>query len=246
MSHLADADVVVLAGGMGTRLRGVLGDNIPKLLAPISGRPYAEYLFDWLHGFGAARIILSLGHLATAIKDYVEAHPRDGLMFDTIVESEPLGTAGALRLVRSHLNSNTVFVMNGDSWIDADLEAFMTAHQDSKAPVTLMCADVSDAGRYGQIEIDKDGYVTAFCEKDPGAGAGLINAGMYAISERGWQIIEDLPGPSLERDVFAKAPARSLHTYNVGETAFIDIGTPESLIAATNIIGQNSAFGDTR
>lgn len=246
MPGLADADVVVLAGGMGTRLRSVLGDNVPKLLAPIGSRPYAEYLFDWLQAFGAKRIILSLGHLATAIKDHVEAHPRDGITFKTIVEDEPLGTAGALRLVRPSVQSSTAFLMNGDSWIDADLNALMDAHDKQAAPATLLCVGVEDAGRYGRIERDKDGYVSAFCEKQENAGPGLINAGMYAVSEAGWQIIDDLRGPSLERDVFAKAPSHSLYTFDAGQTAFIDIGTPDSLVAAADIIGQRKALGDSR
>ena len=245
MSRLADADVVVLAGGMGTRLRSVLGENVPKLLAPIGPRPYVEYLFDWLQGFGASRIILSLGHLATAIKDYVEAHPRTGLTIDTIVEDEPLGTAGALRLVRPHVRTQTAFLMNGDSWIDADLNALMVTHEKQAAPATLLCVGVDDAGRYGRIERDESGYVTAFCEKEENAVPGLINAGMYAVSEAGWQIISDLPGPSLERDVFAKAPAHSLYTFDAGQTAFIDIGTPDSLAIAADIIGQRKAHGDS-
>lgn len=244
MSRLADADVVVLAGGMGTRLRSVLGENVPKLLAPIGTRPYAEYLFDWLQGFGSSRIILSLGHLATEIKDYVEANPRDGLTFETIIEDEPLGTAGALRLVRPHVDTQTAFLMNGDSWIDADLNALMVAHENQSAPATLLCVGVDDAGRYGRIDRDTHGYVTAFCEKQTDAGPGLINAGMYAVSEAGWQIINDLPGPSLERDVFAKAPARSLYTFDAGQVAFIDIGTPDSLATAVDIIGQRKAHGD--
>lgn len=245
MSRLADADVVVLAGGMGTRLRGVLGDNVPKLLAPIDDRPYAEYLFDWLQAFGAKRIILSLGHLATAIQDYVDAHPRDGLVFESVVEDTPLGTAGALRLVRPNVQSTTAFLMNGDSWIDADLNQLMDAHHKQAAPATLLCVDVDNASRYGRIERDDDGFVTAFCEKEDTAAPGLINAGMYAVSEAGWKLIDDLPGPSLERDVFARAPSRSLYTFDAGQAAFIDIGTPDSLVAAADIIGQRKALGDS-
>lgn len=237
---LSETDVVVLAGGLGSRIRPVLGD-VPKLLAPIGTRTYLDYLFDWLTGFGAGRVILSLGHLSGSIVDYVAAHPRPGLTVETVIEETPMGTAGALRLVRPHIRAKTALVMNGDSWIGADLNAFVGAHESGGVPATLLCVQVPDAGRYGSIDIDQTGRIRAFREKQPDAGAGRINAGVYAFSAAAWRMIDAASGPSLERDVFALQPPGTLAAYDAGQVPFIDIGTPESLACAAAVIAGDRA-----
>ena len=113
---------------MGTRIRPVLGD-LPKILAPILGRPYLAYLLDWLERFGARRVVLGLGHRAQAVVEYLEdAHPASQIEVTTVVEPSPLGTAGAIRFARGALRSDPVLVMNGDSFTDADLCAFVDRH----------------------------------------------------------------------------------------------------------------------
>ncbi|MBO6520606.1 MAG: nucleotidyltransferase family protein [Rhodospirillales bacterium] len=237
---LSNIDVVVLAGGLGTRIQPVLGD-VPKLLAPVNERTYLDYLLDWLQGFGARRVILSLGHQATRIVDYVTAMPRDGMEIVPVIEDAPLGTAGALRHVRPHVQTGISLVMNGDSWIDADLGMLVQAHEAEGAPATLLCVRVPDAGRFGQIETDSAGRIRAFREKDPDAGAGLINAGVYAFGPEAWDLLADMAGPSLERDVFQTLPPSSLAAYDAGDVTFIDIGTPDSLARAARVIGGAAA-----
>ena len=244
MITLADTDVIVLAGGKGTRIRAAIGDDLPKLLAPIQGRPYLEYLFDWLQDAGAARVILSLGHLADVIADYVTAHPRAGLKVDTVIEAAPMGTAGALRLVQPHVVADVALVLNGDSWIDTDLGAFVGAHTAAGAGASVLCVTVSDVGRYGQVALDDDGRIAAFLEKQSNAGPGLVNAGVYAISQSGWDMIMGTPGKSLETDVFAQQPPGTLCAVDAGRVAFIDIGTPESLAQAADVIGKNKKMGE--
>ncbi len=234
---LSNIDIVVLAGGKGTRIQPVLGD-VPKLLAPIGERTYLDYLLDWLQSFGASRVILSLGHQATRIVDYVTTQPRDDLEIIPVIEEMPLGTAGALRHVRMHVTSETALVMNGDSWTGADLGALLLTHATSGAPATLLCVRVDDAGRFGQIEADDHGRIRAFREKDPSAGAGLINAGIYAFGPEAWKTLDNTPGPSLERDVFQALAPSSLAAYDAGNVPFIDIGTPESLARAVEVIGK--------
>jgi len=111
-------DVFVLAGGLGTRIRPVLGD-IPKLLAPIGRRTYLDHLLNWLRGFGARRVVLGLGVRAQAIVDYAQAHPIAGIEIETVVEPSPLGTAGAIRYARATMRSDPVLVVNGDSFAEA-------------------------------------------------------------------------------------------------------------------------------
>jgi mannose-1-phosphate guanylyltransferase len=228
---LEACDILVLAGGLGTRIRPVLGD-LPKLLAPIGGRPYLERLLDWFAHFGAARIVLALGHRADAVLDYLARHPVEGIAVETIVEPEPLGTAGAIGFARSTLRTDPVMVVNGDSFVEADLCAFMAAHRSSGAIGTLLCTEVDDAGRYGRVLIDDCGRICGFIEKDPTArGSALVNAGIYLFSKPLLDKIAAAGAASLERDVFERLPAGTLAGF-AGRFRFIDIGIPESLAVA--------------
>jgi NDP-sugar pyrophosphorylase family protein len=238
---LAALDVFVIAGGLGTRIGSALGDT-PKLLAPIAGRPYLAYLLDWLRRFGAKRIVLGLGHRAEAVVDFLgNTSAFDDLDIATVIEPRPLGTAGAIRFARPHLRSDPVLIMNGDSFADADLCAFIDHHQRAKAKATLLCVEVDDAGRYGRVEIDDEGRIRGFIEKDSNFhGTSAISAGVYLFSAALLDEIAKGEAASLEREVFACAPAGSFDAF-AGRFAFIDIGTPESLKAAERVIGGRPA-----
>jgi NDP-sugar pyrophosphorylase family protein len=231
---LAAIDVLVLAGGLGTRIRPVLGD-VPKLLAMVGGRTYLEHLLDWLVGFGARRVILGLGHLSEAVTEFLQAHPRSDLELSYVVEPRPLGTAGAIRLARRELHSDPVLVINGDSLADVDLCGMVASHQDGRPGGTILCAEVADAGRYGRVVVDRAGSIQGFVEKDPAfEGAALVNAGIYLLSATLLDQIEAGQAVSLERDVFERLPPGSLRAFTACRD-FIDIGTPESLARAATM-----------
>ena len=235
---LATLDVLVIAGGLGTRIQSALGDT-PKLLAPIGGRPYLAYLLDWLRRFGARRVVLGLGHRAQAVVDYLDRNKSsyDDLTVVTVTEPKPLGTAGAIRFARANLRTDPVLVMNGDSFADADLCAFVAHHRRVKAKATLLCAEVDDAGRYGRIDLDGEGRIRGFLEKDPGFhGRSTVSAGVYLFSAALLDEIAASSATSLEHDVFGAAPSGSLNAF-AGRFAFIDIGTPESLKLAERVFG---------
>ena len=237
---LEDIDVFVIAGGLGTRIQPVLG-NVPKLLAPISGRPYLAYLLDWLRRFGAARVVLGLGHQAHAVVDFLkhDAASRD-IAIEAVIEPQPLGTAGAVRFARRNLRTDPVLVMNGDSFAGADLCKFLEHHRSAKAKATLLCAEVDDAGRYGRVALDQTGRIHGFVEKDPAFhGVSPVSAGVYLFSAALLDEIAAGDASSLERDVFARAPAGSLDAFT-GRFTFIDIGTPESLALAGKVIGSDA------
>ncbi len=176
-------DIFVLAGGLGTRIRPVLGE-LPKILAPILGRPYLAYLLDWLERFGARRVVLGLGYRAQAVIEYLEgAKLSTPIEVTLVVEPSPLGTAGAIRFARGALRSDPVLVMNGDSFTDADLCAFVERHRAAKTIGTMLCAEVDDAGRYGRVELDQRGRIGGFIEKDANFhGTALISTGVYLLS----------------------------------------------------------------
>jgi NDP-sugar pyrophosphorylase family protein len=231
---LARIDVLVLAGGLGTRTRPVLGDT-PKLLAPIAGRPYLKHLLDWLRRFGAQRIVLGLGYRAEAVRDYLEANPESGLDICTIVEPSPLGTAGAIRFARAKLHSDPVLVLNGDTFVNADLCALITEQRRTLTLGTLVCVDVDDAGRYGRVILDSVGRIEGFAEKDAlFHGPAAVNGGVYALSADLLDRIAVGKAKSLEYDIFQRLPAGALAAY-IGRFDFIDIGTPESLARAADV-----------
>ena len=231
-------DVFVLAGGLGTRIRPVLGDT-PKLLAPIRGRTYLDHLLNWLRHFGARRVVLGLGIHAQAIVNYVQTHSTAGIEIETVVEPSPLGTAGAIRFARTTMRSNPVLVVNGDSFADADLCRLLDRHHTARTSATMLCAEVEDAGRYGRLALNAGGFVERFIEKDPNfRGKALINAGVYFLSAQLLDAIAAGAAVSLERDVFERLPPRSLAAF-AECSRFIDIGTPESLVQANDVFGAS-------
>jgi mannose-1-phosphate guanylyltransferase len=237
---LESLDVLVLAGGLGTRLRAAIGET-PKLLAPVGGQPYVAYLLDWLRRFGARRIILSLGYKAEAVLEFLSRRSVPDLEIVTVVEPEPLGTAGAVRFARSELRTDPVLIMNGDSYTDADLCALVARHRQENTLGTILCAEVANAGRYGRVAIDRAGRIASFVEKDAGfVGTAPISAGVYMLSARLLDIVAAGTGSSLERDVFQALPPGSLAAM-AGRYRFIDIGTPDSLARAADIIEHPSA-----
>ena len=232
---LAAIDVAILAGGLGTRLAGAV-PGLPKVLAPVAGRPFVEHLLDWLERHGARHVVFLLGHRADQVEAHLTAHPRPALDIAYSVESAPLGTGGALGHARTHLASDPVLVVNGDTFVDADLAALAAAHARARVPTTMLCVTVPDAGRYGRVEI-ADGRVRAFREKDPAfAGAAAINAGVYLVSQA---LLATIPGGaplSLEREVFEKLPSGTLGAWLDPAARFVDIGTPASWAGAGAVV----------
>jgi len=226
---LADLDTVILAGGLGTRLAPVLPDR-PKALATVTGRSFLDVLLDRLAACGLNRIVLALGHRADQIILHVQQR-QTGPNIVPVAESTPLGTGGALRNTLSVLRSDPVLVMNGDSVVEADLAAFCRWHCERAAPISLLLVHQPDTSRFGRVDIQEDGQVTAFREKAADQGPGLINAGIYLISR---SVIDAMPADtvlSLERDIFPNWIGRGLAGFATAGR-FIDIGTPESLAGA--------------
>jgi NDP-sugar pyrophosphorylase family protein len=214
---------VVLAGGMGTRLRSVVADR-PKVLAPVAGRPFLTYLLDQIADTGIQRVVLSTGHLAEQFAEVIGDRYRN-IQITYAQEEQPLGTGGAIHFACGFTKADQLLVMNGDSYCAADLSEYIDWHADGENDVSLMLAKVSDASRYGTVEMEAGGQITAFIEKRPESTAGYINAGVYLFRRT---MLEQFPaGPSsMERDVFPVwLRDRSMLGW-VTEAEFIDIGIP--------------------
>jgi len=232
-SCLRDIDAAVLAGGLGTRIRRVLGGT-PKLLADVGGRPFLDILVARLRRFGARRLVLGLGHGAHKVTAHLEAHPIKGMDTVVAIEPKPLGTAGALRFLRPHVGSDLAIVLNGDSFVGADLCDFVAAHRRSGAGASVLCVEVADGRRFGRVEVGRDGRVRAFREKES-KRAGVVNAGVYLFTAAALDRIARMPGDSLEKDVFPKLLESGVNAV-VCAAPFVDIGTPKGLKAAAQVI----------
>lgn len=228
-------DVAVLAGGLGSRLAAAV-PGLPKALAPVAGAPFVEHLLDWLAAQGASRIVFLLGHRADQLVAHLQAHPRAGLVFETSIEPTPLGTGGALGLARAKFASDPVLVVNGDTFVDADLAPLVATHRASDASATLLAVTVPDAGRYGRLAIDGTSLV-GFAEKDPHFnGAAPINAGVYLLSGELLDRVAARGPCSLERDVFERAAPGTLGVHHDRLARFVDIGTPASWQGAATVV----------
>ncbi len=240
---LADLDVLVLAGGLGSRLAPMLGD-IPKVLAPVEGRAFLDYVLDFLARQGVRKAVLSLGHLADKVMTHIAA-AKLPLRIETVVEKRPLGTAGAIAFARTALSSDPVLVLNGDTWLDIDLSAMRLTHREAPVPLaTIACVLVDDTRRYGRIDVAPDGSIRRFVEKeDTSATEGLVNGGAYLLSADLLDSMAANAGSSLERDVLAKLPNGTLRAHILGRANFVDIGTPESYVHAGAFIRPQTAGG---
>ena len=230
-SFVSGIDTLVLAGGLGTRLNGLLTEA-PKVLAPIGDRPFLDYLFECLTSQGITRVVLGLGYRAQPVLAHLQTHAYPGLEIVTVVEPRPLGTAGAVAFAVPHLQSDPVMVMNGDTFVEADLPAFVASHRRVRAGASVLCAKVNHPERFGRIEIDSFDRIARFEEKSSAASApSWVNAGVYLFDRAILGRIAQLASGSLERDVLEAMPPGSIHACRT-EGRFLDIGTPESLAQA--------------
>lgn len=217
---------LILAGGLGTRLRGVLPDK-PKPMAPIAGKPFLEYLILQLRHQGISDIVLSVGYLSEQISDYFGDGGSLGINIAYSRETMPLGTGGALKLAEAKLSTSSFMVMNGDSFLDLEISKFLEDHERRSATVTMALTRVEDQKRYGSVLLDSTERVQRFVEKGEKTGSDLINAGIYILDRK---ILDQIPGGgkpvSLEKDVFSNLMGSSFFG-SVFEGFFIDIGIPK-------------------
>ena len=221
----AAVEALVLAGGLGTRLRSTIGDN-QKVLAGVGGRPFIFRILEQLASSSIRRATLCVGFKADAVKDTLGESFRS-LELAYSVESAPMGTAGAIRLALGASSSSRILVMNGDSFIDVDLNAFLSWSAGRASSILL--TKVEDSSRYGRVSIDASSRILSFEEKGSGNGPGLINAGIYVFDRA--LLLDRIPQGrpvSMEKEIFPSLLRDGLLHGFVSDSPFIDIGTPES------------------
>lgn len=238
----ADVAALLLAGGFGTRIRH-LAPDVPKPMISIQGRPFIEWVVRQLAGQGVAEFVLSTGYLAEKVAAHFDPQPVPGAHVRCAVETEPLGTGGAVvfNLPQIPARFQWILVGNGDSMVKFDLGDMLARAKGCEG--VILGLRQPDCSRFGKLAVN-GGNLSGFEEKSP--GPGIINAGVYLLKR---EILEAAPRSypmSLERDHFPARLAAGA-TFKVVETGgpFLDIGTPESLAGAEAWMGEARRWLET-
>jgi D-glycero-alpha-D-manno-heptose 1-phosphate guanylyltransferase len=218
-------EAIILAGGLGTRLRGVIGEDTPKCMAPVAGKPFLYYLLQYAVQQGISRVVLSLGHRSEAVISWLEQQDFP-LAVDSVVEPEPMGTGGGIQLALKECRSDYVFVLNGDTMFQVKLPALLETLVFEDAETAIALKSLSHFERYGIVEKDERGMITAFQEKAP-REQGLINGGVYCIHRTAF-LDRNLPQKfSFEKDYLECYVDEGKFFGYEDQGYFIDIGVPQ-------------------
>lgn len=222
--------VLILAGGLGTRLRSVVADR-PKVLAEVAGRPFITHLLDKLAQAGFQAATLLTGYKGEMVEEALGL-AYGGMQLGYSVEETPLGTGGAIRAAARVIACEQLLVLNGDTFFDLDYCELVK--QAPGGSDLMACRRVEDVGRYGAVQLDASGRVMALAEKGA-QGAGLINGGIYVLHREAIAAWAE-PVFSIETDYFPKRLAGERLYSTACEGAFIDIGVPDDLERAAEVL----------
>ncbi len=225
-------EAIILAGGFGTRLREAVPD-LPKPMAPVAEKPFLAWQLDYLIRCGVTRFILSVGYKAQTIRDYFGTNYKN-IPITYVEETEPLGTGGAIKLALRQALQERVFVFNGDTLCETNLQQLRTCTTGKPDAVGILVKQVDDTARFGAIKIDANALVINFGEKSL-QGPGFINAGIYDLPRDLFKRF-DLKAPfSFETAVLEKLVGDMLFSSPAGKF-FIDIGIKDDYLIAQTAI----------
>ena len=216
---------VLLAGGLGTRLRSVVSDR-PKPMALIQDKPFMEYVIMELINHGVNHVIFAVGYKGSMVEEYFKDGSALGIQVSYAYEEELLGTAGAIKNAGKQVTTDRFLVLNADTFYQLDYSRLTALSQERDLDMALVLREVEDVSRYGQAVLE-DGWLTSFDEKMEEAQRGTINGGVYLMNRT---LLEDIPEGkvSLEHDMIPKwlLEGKKLGGF-VNDGYFIDIGVPE-------------------
>jgi NDP-sugar pyrophosphorylase family protein len=235
----ADCEAVILAGGLGTRMREISGDAVSKVLLPVAGVPVIDRILRLTAREGMTLALLCVGHRRDDVMKYCGDGGKWGLHIDYSIETAPLGTGGAVLHALGKVGTSSILVLNGDTLLEGGLQDMVKLHllRDRRPVIGVVRAD--DRSRYGSVTVDEAGMVTVFSEKSS-SSAGLIYAGCCVLSVdclSGWDAPASGGSVSLERDILP-ALVRSGRVYaQVLQGFFLDTGTPDDYRKAGLLFG---------
>ena len=223
---------ILLAGGLGTRLRSVVSDR-PKPMALIGEKPFMEYVVHELSRNGITDIIFAVGYKGSMVEEYFGdgsgfiAPDGTPITVHYAYEEELLGTAGAIKNAGRFVTEDSFFVLNADTFYQIDYSRLVTMQRESDLDMALVLREVPDISRYGAAVL-MNGRLTGFNEKSAEAKPGTINGGVYLMKRT---LLDEIPAGkvSLENEMIPKwlSEGRALGGF-VNDGYFIDIGIPEA------------------
>ena len=229
-------EVIIIAGGKGTRLSAVLSDR-PKPMAPIHKKPFLSYLLDYLSGYGVKKIVLAVGYMHEKVQSHYGSNYA-GMQVSYSVEDRPLGTGGAIKKALGLCTGKSLLVMNGDSFFGIDLQLFYDQFKDSQAIAQLALKKMEDISRYGSITLGENHLIKSFNEKGE-TGSGLINGGVYALYRDKVLPFLTKESFSFEYDFLGLQVGQQAIRGILFNSSFIDIGTPESYQEAVKMFSPS-------
>lgn len=167
-------EAIILCGGLGTRLRAVVKD-VPKPMAPVGGKPFLEFIFEFLKKQGVKSVVLAVSYKYEVIQEYFKDSFL-GIKIRYSIEKEPLGTGGAIKEALKLCEEEQIFVLNGDSLFEIDLKNLRL----KGAKICLALKKMVDFERYGAVKVSESGEIAEFKEKSF-CKEGLINGGIYLL-----------------------------------------------------------------
>lgn len=241
-SDLALTSAIVLAGGLGTRLRDAVPD-LPKPMAPINGRPFLELLLDYWIGQGIREFILSVGYKHDHITGHFGEHYGEASI-KYAIERTPLGTGGGLLLAAAQRTSDTpVLILNGDTFFAVSLERISEFHQSKNSDWTFALFQTDEAARYMGMQVAGDGRIESLRSGAAGQAGLLANGGVYIASPRALHGCGYKAGDkaSLEDDIMSGLLGQGAGLYGMlCHDCFIDIGIPQDYHRASHLLGNST------
>jgi D-glycero-alpha-D-manno-heptose 1-phosphate guanylyltransferase len=231
-------EMLILAGGMGTRLRSVV-DDVPKPMAPVLGKPFLKYLLDYWIEQGVNRFVLAVGYRGDSIIEHFGESYRSAKL-SYVHESCPLGTGGAIRMALQETTwgGDYILLSNGDTWFEVDLPQFtLDANQCSK-PVTIALKVIQVNDRYSGVELNDRGLISNFGVESQ--KSCVINGGCYLLDITFIsQFLRHFPDMfSFEEEVLKPLAAVNQIASSLQNHVFLDIGVPEDYRKATDVVGH--------
>ncbi|MBQ7135283.1 MULTISPECIES: nucleotidyltransferase family protein [Campylobacter] len=222
-------EAIILCGGLGTRLRSVISD-VPKPMAPIKNKPFLAFVLEYLKKQNISRVVLAVSYKYEIIQEYF-GNSYLGMQILYSIEKEPLGTGGAILEALNLINSDSCYVLNGDTFFDVNLDRLKLDNSD----ICVALKPMKNFDRYGSVDIDNNSYISAFNEKKFTSN-GLINGGVYLIKKNIFNSF-NLPNKFSFEEFFQENFLIFNAKATVFDDYFIDIGIPQDYKA---FIDKNS------
>lgn len=230
---------VILAGGLGTRLRTVISE-LPKPMAPINGRPFLQHQMHYWVGQGITHFVLSVGYRHRAIIDFFGTQ-FEGASIEYVIEETPLGTGGGLLLASKKVQKQECFLLlNGDTYFEVDLNDFMNFFKENNADWCFSLFKNNETGRYLGIDVSSSGRIISL-NANVNSMSRLANGGIYLVNPRALDAVSFSIGDkaSLEEDIFPDAMALGQRFFGKEyKKDFIDIGVPDDYHRASTLLGK--------